>query len=92
MKGTGDVVWFDCATTMNATKLVLDNNTEYSGTATVSMREQQPKNSLKLSDAQTGMDSKVSSLIYLAGDDTDERATCKSYLEKRSLRRSIQTR
>jgi hypothetical protein len=83
VKGTVSAPNHDVAMTMNATKLVLDNNTEYSGTGTTSMRNSGSKTRIELSNAQTGMDSKVSSLIYLAGDDTDERATCKSYLEKR---------
>ena len=69
--------------TLNATKLVLGNNTDYSGSATTVQRTDGSKRRLELSTAQTGMDSKVSSIILLEGNDATERATCKAYLEKR---------
>ena len=71
------------ALTLNATKLVLGNNSEYTGSATTTQRLNGSKRNIKLSTAQTGMDSKVSSIILLEGDDEDERAKCKNYLEKR---------
>ena len=71
----------DC--TVNATKLVLAGNTEYSGTVTTSMRDTGSKSRLYLSDAQSGMDSKFSSMVLLHGTDATERATIKAYLEKR---------
>ena len=74
---------FACAMTMNATKLVLDNNTDYTGSATTSMRVSGSKRRIVFSTAQTGMDSKVSSCILLSGDNAAQRATCKAYLEKR---------
>jgi hypothetical protein len=74
---------FDCAMTLNATKLVLDNNTDYTGSATTSMRVSGSKRRIVFSTAQTGMDSKVSSCILLSGDNAAQRATCKAYLEKR---------
>ena len=69
--------------TLNATKLVLGNNTDYTGSATTVQRVNGSKTRLELSTAQTGMDSKVSSIILLEGSDATERATCKDYLEKR---------
>ena len=74
---------FSNALTLNATKLVLGNNSEYTGSATTTQRLSGSKRNIKLSTAQTGMDSKVSSIILLEGDDEDERAKCKNYLEKR---------
>ena len=82
-KGSSDGTNFDCAMVLNATKLVLDNNTDYTGSASTSMRESGSKRRIVFSTAQTGMDSKVSSCILLSGDDATQRATCKSYLEKR---------
>ena len=82
-KGSSDGTNHDCAMVLNATKLVLDNNTDYTGSASTSMRESGSKRRIVFSTAQTGMDSKVSSCILLSGDDATERATCKSYLEKR---------
>ena len=74
-KGSSDGTNHDCAMTLNATKLVLDNNTDYTGSATTSMRESGSKRRIVFSTAQTGMDSKVSSCILLSGDDATQRAT-----------------
>ena len=82
-KGNSDGTHFSCDMTLNATKLVMDNNTDYTGSATTSMRESGSKRRIVFSTAQTGMDSKVSSCILLEGDNADQRATCKAYLEKR---------
>ena len=73
----------DVACTVNATKLVLAGNTEYTGSVTTSMRDSATKTKLYLSDAQSGMDSKFSSTVLLHGDDATERTTIKNYLEKR---------
>ena len=83
VKGATSGSNFSNAVTLNATKLVLDNNTDYTGSATVSQRTSGSKRNIKLSTAQTGMDSKVSSMILLSGDNADQRAKCKEYLEKR---------
>ena len=83
VKGAVSGANFSCAMTLNATKLVLDNNTDYTGSATTSMRVNGSKRRIVFSTAQTGMDSKVSSCILLSGDNADQRATCKAYLEKR---------
>lgn len=74
---------FACDMTLNATKLVLNNNTDFTGSTTTSMRTSGSKRRIVFSTAQTGMDSKVSSCILLSGHDADQRATCKAYLEKR---------
>ena len=83
MKGRARATTFVNNLTLNATKLVLGNNTDYSGSASTVQRSNGSKTRLELSTAQTGMDSKVSSIILLEGDDATERATCKNYLEKR---------
>ena len=83
VKGVARASTFVNNLTLNATKLVLGNNTDYSGSATTVQRTDGSKRRLELSTAQTGMDSKVSSIILLEGDDATERATCKDYLEKR---------
>ena len=83
MKGATSGSNFSNALTLNATKLVVDNNTDYTGSATTTQRVNGSKTRLELSTAQTGMDSKVSSMILLSGDNADQRAKCKEYLEKR---------
>jgi len=82
-KGSASGGNHDVATTVNATKLDINGNTEYTGSATTSMRSNGNKRHLYLSDAQTGMDSKVSSFILLHGDSSTDRNNCKDYLIKR---------
>ena len=83
VKGSASGGNHDVATTVNATKLDINGNTEYTGSATTSMRSNGNKRYLYLSDAQTGMDSKVSSFILLHGDSSTDRNNCKDYLVKR---------
>ena len=66
---------FSCAMTLNATK-VLDNNTDYTGSATTSMRVNGSKRRIVFSTAQTGMDSKVSSCILLSTSERLVKPTC----------------
>ena len=75
--------------TLNATKLVVDNNQEYSGSATdVVMRSSGSKRYLYLSDAQTGLDSKQSSIIMSDSPTDQQRAQIKNYLMKTWLNQS----
>jgi hypothetical protein len=70
-------------TTINLTKLVVDNMTDYTGSFTMNMRDNGSKRRLELSSAQSGMDSLTSSVLCMTGDDATLRATCKDYLVKR---------